>query len=223
MNPSPLILPVIHFQDTPLALVNAAMARQSGADGVFLISHHVQDEELPAVAEAIKRSWPGARVGLNFLSRGLRAAMSAVERHGLDMLWGDRCGVSAQGLDDDGRHLRDWAARNPAVTVYAGVAFKYQRPEPDPAGAARQAREAGMLPTTSGAATGSAPNLDKIRSMSEAVDGQLAVASGMTAANVGPFAPLLHSILVSTGVSLDEVRFDPLLLVEFVKAVRSAS
>lgn len=223
MNRSPLILPVIHFQDAPLALVNAAMARQSGADGVFLISHHDQDEELPAVAEAIKRSWPGARVGLNFLSAGLPAAMSAVERYGLDMLWGDRCGVSSRGLDEDGRHLRDWSARNPGVTVYASVAFKYQRPDRDPPEAARQACEAGFLPTTSGAATGSAPSLDKIRPMSEAVCGQLAVASGMTAANVAPFAPLLHSILVSTGVSLDEVRFDPLLLVEFVKAVRRGS
>jgi len=75
---------------------------------------------------------------------------------------------------------------------------------------------AGFIPTTSGSATGKAPQLAKIISMSQ--HGVLAVASGMTPDNVSDYAPYLSHILVSTGISLDEYRIDPDKLKRLISA-----
>lgn len=109
----------------------------------------------------------------------------------------------------------------PAISVFGSVAFKYQPDEPNPAEAARQALAVGMIPTTSGAATGLAPEIAKIKGMSAAASGRLAVASGMTPDNVAEYAPHLSHILVATGVARDEHTLDPLLLRRFVAAVRT--
>lgn len=214
------ILPVIHYLDGPTLWQNVDIAASAGVDGVFLISHEGADLELPALATEVREAWPHGRVGLNFLSAGLDAAMDAVHDHDLDFLWGDNCGVNSRGLSGRGEELSVWAKRHPLKQVFASVAFKYQPQEADPAEAARQALAAGFIPTTSGSATGSAPTVDKIRWMSKAVGGQLAVASGMTVENVREFAPYLSHILVSTGISLDEHRFDPDRLRAFVNEVR---
>ena len=105
------------------------------------------------------------------------------------------------------------------------MAFKYQPVEHDPAAAAQQARDAGFLPTTSGTATGAAPELAKIKAMAAEGPGgpRLAVASGMTAQNVAQFAPHLSAILVATGVSFDEHHFDPGRLDQFVTSVRATA
>lgn len=111
-----------------------------------------------------------------------------------------------------------------APRFYGSVAFKYQAPEPDPAGAAVQALKLCMLPTTSGPGTGHAPDVEKARSMAAAVargplGGELAVASGMTPENVSAFLPYFTHFLVATGVSKDEHHFDEARLVQFIEKV----
>jgi predicted TIM-barrel enzyme len=215
------IFPVIHHYSQELTLEQATIAHQHQVDGIFLISHRGEDNILPSLAQDIKEKYPELQIGLNFLSTHITQAVQITHDAGLDMVWGDYCGISSQGIDATGEELIKWKLSHPEMTILASVAFKYQKVDGNPSLAAYLAQQAGFLPTTSGAATGSAPSVEKIQAMSERVNGQLAVASGMTPENVQSFAPLLSHILVSTGVSKDDYRFDEDKLARFIAQVRA--
>lgn len=217
------ILPVIHYLNAETAIDQANLAFEAGADGVFLISHQGQDLELPPVASTIKMAHPGKSVGLNFLTAGIEQACSSVLEYGLDLVWGDSCGVSSAGLDALGERLRVFVETHPHIQVFASVAFKYQPLEVYPQIAANNAFTAGFIPTTSGSATGQPPTVDKIAGMSVVTGGCLAVASGMSVENVSLYAKYLSHILVATAVSMDEHHFDFELLSRFVGLVRNSS
>jgi predicted TIM-barrel enzyme len=100
-------------------------------------------------------------------------------------------------------------AKHPTHLVFAGVAFKHQRPEPNPELAARMADKFGFIASTSGSATGVAAEVDKIARLRTALgDAPLAIASGVTPENVHEYAPHLSHILVATGVSESFHEFD---------------
>lgn len=216
----PAIYPVIHHLDAATTQAQAGLAARCGAHGVFLINHdpHVHDEVLVELGLHIRRELPGLRVGVNMLHAPVLHAARAVLEAGLDMVWGDDCGVSSAGLTPRGEALRQFAAANPGVEVFASVAFKYRPHEPLPGLAADTARLAGFTPVTSGSATGRAPDLLKIEQMSRSGELPLAVASGMTPENVVDYARLLSAILVATGVSVDEHHFDAARLRQLVQA-----
>jgi predicted TIM-barrel enzyme len=205
----PKIYPVIHFIDRETAFDEVGKAVNAGADGVFLISHRGDDKELLSVACAIQIKFPTLPVGVNFLSTdGLESTIMA-RKFGLPMVWGDDLGVDSKGLTDNGLSIRAQKVSGAdGIDVFASVAFKYRPHEPNPELAAKNALDAGFIPTTSGSGTGSAPELSKIIAMSEATGGVLAVASGMTPENISEFAPYLSHILVATGVAKDEHRMD---------------
>ena len=77
-----------------------------------------------------------------------------------------------------------------------------------------------MVPTTSGLATGHAPEVGKLRAIREAIGGynQLALASGAAPENIGRLAPYLTDILVSTGISKNFHEFEPSRLHAMVAA-----
>lgn len=215
------IYPVIHFLNRELALKQAMLAQQNGADGIFLISHLGDNEELCRVAWEAKQMLPTFEVGINLLSWSPRRAAEYALLDGLDMVWADDMGVNSQGLTSvEGGWLSAFAGQHPHIKLFASVAFKYQPHEPDPALAARNAQAAGFIPTTSGSGTGSAPAVTKIAEMSAAVDGNLAVASGMTPENVAAYAPNLRYILVATGISIDDHRMDADKLRQLIAAAR---
>lgn len=215
------VYPVIHYLGRATTMVEIAIARSAGAHGVFLIDHHGDDDELVDVAIEAKLRNSNFPIGINLLSRSPQeAARHAVEAE-LDMVWADSMGVSSRGLNELGESLSHFAAVNPALMMFAGVAFKYQAPEPDPASAAQHATKAGFIATTSGAATGSAPELAKIKSMYEAGGRRLAVASGMTPENIGDFAPFLSHCLVATGIGFDDHHIDRDKLVLFINNARA--
>lgn len=208
MNPK--IFPVIHFINRTTALDEAAKASHAGADGIFLISHRGNDLELLTVACEIRVHFPELSIGVNFLSFDALEAAFRARTSGLPMVWGDNVGVNSKGLSDMGLSVAaQKMAGGSGFDVFASVAFKYQSHEPNPVLAAENALRSGFIPTTSGSATGRAPELGKIISMSEATGGVLAVASGMTPDNVGIYAPYLSHILVATGIAIDEHRMDP--------------
>ncbi len=217
-----LILPVVHHKKTMMTLEQAEIAFSSGADGLFLISHHGDDDALPSLAKTIKNIYPRLKVGVNLLSMPVVEAVRSLEPYGLDMVWSDYCGVSSRGFDKDGLELEKWHQNNKHVDLFASVAFKYQEVDSDPSMAAFNANQVGFIPTTSGEGTGMAPTLEKIKLMSEATHGNLAIASGMTPDNVESFVPYLSHILVSTGVSKNGYEFDEALLRDFVRKVKSS-
>lgn len=212
----PFIYPVIHLLDSFQAIEQVRVARNQGADGVFLIAHDGHDNEVISAAELAKLLNPSLRIGINLLSRTPMAACRAAEKSCLDMVWADDMGVDSRGGNAMAEELAQFARAHPAIELFASVAFKYRAAEPNPALAAQVAKSFGFVPTTSGAATGSAPDVQKIVSMSAATQGRLAIASGMTPENVASYAPHLSHILVATGIGLDEHHIDPQRLARLI-------
>lgn len=214
------VLPVIHYLNSNLAIEQVAVARDCGADGVFLISHQGDDEDLVAVAARAKQMHPGLKIGINLLSQDAVRACEWAEGLELDMVWADDMGVDSKGGNTMAVELSAFAKENPHIHLFASVAFKYRPPEPNPALAAIHALNLGFIPTTSGGATGFAPDVRKISNMSAATGGCLAVASGMTPENVSNYVPFLSHILVSTGIGLDEYRIDPQKLKALIESCK---
>lgn len=214
------IYPVIHYKDDKTTIAEAILAKNAKADGIFLISHNGNNDRLIPLAIEIKKLL-SFKVGLNLLGDETMITAQIVADSHLDMVWADYCGVSSIGLDNEGYQLKLWAANHPDIDVFASVAFKYQVTDPNPPLAALEAKNAGFIPTTSGSGTGSAPTVEKIQSMSEAVGGLLAVASGMTCENIHQFKPYLSDVLVSTGISKDDYHFDVEKMTKFIEQVKN--
>lgn len=218
---TPKILPVIHHDTATRSMDNAALAFEAGSEGVFLISMVGRDDLLGDVALALKARWPDKLIGVNYLQAHAETALRRNLAAGLDMTWTDNAGIHSTGLHLRAKLIADVLQANPKHLFFGAVAFKYQTFEPDPASAAVKAGECFMIPCTSGSATGVAAELDKIRSMREALGPlPLAIASGITPENVGDYAPLLSHILVATGVSHNEHDFDFEKLSRLVGKVR---
>lgn len=221
-----LVLPVIHHIEKDTTWEQAEIAYKCGADGVFLISHYNEDIVLGPIAKEINsENWKNHygdkfKIGLNLLHTQALDSFDTVVSYGLDALWLDNAGISSGGVSSLGNSLLQ-RNKNKSIEIFASVAFKYQAHEALPGVAAKIAQEHGFIPTTSGSGTGSAPSLEKIALMSKATNGQLGVASGMTVDNISEFIPYLSHILVATGVSIDEHRFNPKLLKEFVDICHS--
>ena len=94
---NPKIFPVIHYLDRETAFAEVGTAVLCGADGVFLISHHGNDEELLDVGVAIKEKHPGFPIGINLLSTGALEAARSATALAFPMFWGDDLGVDSSG------------------------------------------------------------------------------------------------------------------------------
>lgn len=216
-----LVLPVIHHIDKDTTWEQAEIAYKCGADGIFLISHYDDDIVLGPIGKEISHeNWKNSygdkfKVGLNLLHTKALDSFDTVIDYELDALWLDNAGITSLGISPLTKALIDKIKIN-KTELFASVAFKYQANESNPALAAKTAQENGFIATTSGAATGSAPSVEKIALMSKATGGQLGIASGMTLENIYEFIPYLSHILVATGVSIDEHRFNPLILKDFI-------
>jgi predicted TIM-barrel enzyme len=213
------VYPVIHYYDDSTTIEQALIAKEAGADGVFLISHIGLDERLIPLAVRIKEELK-LKAGLNLLPFDSLHVANIVKANNLDMAWFDNCGVSSEGITHHGLDIKKFAEDNSSIEIFASIAFKYQKEEKNPVLAAKIAYESKFIPTTSGSGTGFAPEVDKIKSMFEAT-GLLAVASGMNNDNIDSFKNYLSYVLVSTGISKDDFHFDELKIKEFIKKAKS--
>lgn len=216
------VYPVIHFLNNETTLVEGAIAAAGGADGVFLINHRGDDMALLEPALVLKAKFPKLKIGLNLLGTQLSDAIDIVIENNLDMLWVDNAGISSEGAKPETKALVQKLTAA-GKDLYAGVAFKYQRHESNPAQAARQAADLGAIPTTTGSGTGSAPATAKLESMRAALaPGQkLALASGVTPENAALFAPYCDAFLVATGISINDYEMNPALLDKLVRACKA--
>jgi predicted TIM-barrel enzyme len=205
------VIPVIHYKDDAQAMRNAERAYDAGCDGVFLIHMEGDNELLAAIACRIKSRWTdNLLVGINYLGMDPAKAVLRNVADGLDMTWTDvQLTHSSADPWTYAEMIQTALAKLPTHLVFAGVAFKHQRPEPNPELAARMANKFGFIATTSGSATGIAAEVDKIGHLRAALgDAPLAIASGVTPENVHEYAPYLSHILVATGVSESFHEFD---------------
>lgn len=216
------IWPVIHIETPEIACANAAMAARNGAKGVFLIQMEGSDHKIDPIAQLIREAHPNLLIGVNYLSLPAPRALSRAIENGYAASWSDNPGVRsdcvAPFVADIERMLED----HPEHLFFGSVAFKYQKKEPDPGEAARRALDFRMLPTTSGQATGHAPEVEKLIAIRGVIGDQppLALASGVTPENAAALSPYLSDILVSTGISANFYEFDEDKLVALMQAVQ---
>lgn len=149
----------------------------------------------------MKAEVPNLKIGANYLQLSSPEALARSQQQNLDATWTDRQEFARGELSP---HARDvMAIVRPGHLFFAAVAFKGQPPDPFPADSARLAASVGMIPTTSGEATGVAPPVEKLQRIRFGLrlSDRLALASGATPENIKEMAPYLTHVLVSTGIS----------------------
>jgi uncharacterized protein len=204
-----VLLPVIHPIDQPTAMESVRVAHAAGVKGIFLINQGMSTEQVLELVMGVRARFPTLWIGLNLL--GLRPA------HVLEVILA-ACAGRVDGIWVDNAHIEEDSAVQPVaqelVTArrahgwdglyFGGVAFKYQRDIP----AANLGRAAAAsLPymdvvCTSGPGTGQEAAVDKVIAMRTGLGahGALALASGVTEANVGHYLPYVDASLVGTGI-----------------------
>jgi predicted TIM-barrel enzyme len=216
-----IVLPVIHVESEHQARRNTDLARQAGADGVFLINHFSDYEDLLAIHRRVHGDHPDWWIGVNCLDldppETFELATEAVAG-----IWVDNAGIDEreheQLLAEEATAARErsgWEG-----LYFGGVAFKYQRPVEDLTRAARLAVRHMDVVTTSGPGTGIAAAREKIVAMKEAVGGfPLAIASGITPENVGDYLDVADCLLVATGISRSFTELDPVKVRSLIEQV----
>lgn len=202
MRSNKLFLPVIHClgqeqNGVSHAIENVKRAESAGADGVFLIGHHLYADELVEIYEQVRAAMPNIWIGINFLDISAAQEMemllgTAMRCTRLDALWCDRLPPES-------------TLRNRGFSVFGGVAFKYLNPDPSDEDLARdcdRARNTVDIITTSGNSTGSGPSVEKLQRVRKCIGEQalLAVASGVNAENVTNLLPYVDFFLVASSI-----------------------
>lgn len=196
------------------ALEQAAIAKDHGADGIFIIPDYAKGPEMQATTldqllyvKILREKLPDFLIGVNFLTQisGLAQGIYAVQP---DLLQTD--GTSLQGISKE---------QLPKTEFFCGVAFKYSRNENLTGEQLRQhcltVANICDVPTTSGRATGHSANIKKIEEIVSSLPHgkRLGLASGVTVENVDAY---LHSgvtdFLVATSIvaRIDELGRDVL-------------
>lgn len=218
-----VVLPVIHVLTVELAKRNAMVAREAGADGVFLINHNGSWTDLLRIHGEVMAVVPDWWVGVNFLDLDPESAFGKLPPT-VAGLWTDNAEVderSAEQMDAQWILKAQGASGWPGL-YFGGVAFKYQRLVSDLAGAGNAARQFMDVVTTSGPGTGRRAEVEKIRAMKQALgEFPLAIASGITPENVGDYLEVADCFLVATGVSKNFYELNPARVKALVERVRA--
>jgi predicted TIM-barrel enzyme len=207
----PKFTAVLHLKNDELAVEQAKVAMTNGADGLFLIDHGRTSKRLLLSYQKVRAALPNAWIGINFLDASPAEAVSLIPGDA-QALWIDDGGIDEANKDQPlAQELyRKLCQLRPGVLLFGGVAFKYQGPVASPARAASLAVSCMDVVTTSGAGTGEAPDIDKIKAMKKAIGThKLAVASGLSAENAKEFAPYVDCFMVATSISDTFHTLDP--------------
>jgi hypothetical protein len=218
-----VLLPVVHVKDTAQALRNASLARNSGADGCFLINHDIRASELCSVATDVLNQFKDWWIGLNCLGI-LPDYIFKLVPNGIAGIWTDNAEVDESPNSPQLRAKDIIKARaNWKGLYFGGVAFKYQSEVRDVKLAAQLAKPFVDVVTTSGPGTGQCANPSKIRDMHDGLDGfPLALASGVTPENVTDYLPYVDYFLVSTGISKSFFELDEQKCSKLAKTIHAA-
>jgi hypothetical protein len=217
-----VVLPVIHVEWLDQALANAAIARQAGCHGVFLINHFIGWPELLRIARGVMDEFPGWWVGVNGLGLKPEDVVAQIDPD-IAGIWADNAGINefSANQPEAEKFLQARQARNWNGLYFGGVAFKYQREVTELEQAARVAAEYIDVVTTSGPGTGRAASREKIAAMKRGLgEAPLAIASGITPENVSDYLDVANCFLVATGISRSFTELDPDRVKALLDAVR---
>lgn len=198
-----MFYPVIHCIDPNVeqgighALRNTEIAKENGADGVFLIGHDMHFYNLYEIYEQVRKHFPTFWIGINFLDLSYEKKWDRI----VGMV--DQCSA-LNGLWIDGMP-NEKLPIYPDIKVFGGVGFKYINPHIDGEvleSACRAAVQIVDVVTTSGDKTGSAPDIGKLKSINECLANRipLALASGVNADNVSAFMEHVDIFLVASSI-----------------------
>ncbi|MDC0649492.1 adenine phosphoribosyltransferase [Alphaproteobacteria bacterium] len=217
---APIILPVIHVIDHDQTASNIKTLIDAGISGCFLINHDFGVDKFLPIIRSIRSSYKDFWIGLNFLAVTGRDAfpiLASLAKQGcrIDAYWADDARIDEcedQQIEADEiqniRHQTGWNG-----LYFGGTAFKKQR-EVNPADYAKSAEIAGGfmdVVTTSGIATGNAPEINKVATFRSALpDTPIALASGITPENATDYA-MVDCFMVATGINItdDFYNIDP--------------
>lgn len=219
-----VVLPVIHVESESQALENTQLASEAGADGVFLINHSFSSTRLLEIYDVVVQRFGDFWLGLNCLGDRPVDVFGMIPE-GVGGIWVDNAMIDERG-EDQQRATSVLEARKRSgreqTLYFGGVAFKYQRQVDDLAAAAQKASHLMDVVTTSGAGTGRAAHVEKIRTMKQALGTfPLAIASGITPDNIKEYLPYSDCYLVATGISKSFTELDEGLLRQLLTLVRS--
>lgn len=227
----PVVTPVIHVLSTDQALANLQILRAAGCPGAFLINHDFARDAFVPILRALRRALPDLWLGVNFLAEDGRVGFDtlgalAAQGYVFQALWADdACLDERQTAQPDAEAIAEARLTSGWKGIYfGGVAFKKQRPvaDADLAAAARLGAQWLDVVTTSGVATGQAPDRAKIARIRAGIgDAPLALASGITPENAAEFAADVDCFLVATGINHpgDFYNIDPARLAALLQAV----
>jgi hypothetical protein len=181
----------------------AEIAAQAGCHGVFLIDHQPPEHRISLIdlAKATKARYPLLQVGVNHLDLPFTTSFLAITDAGLDATWADNCGIRNGRASGTTAELSEFLSQEPHQ-FFGSVAFKGQIPDTDPAASACRALELGLIPTTSGPATGKAVDRSKLQRIREAIGhaARLALASGVSVDNIASYHGLVTDVLVNSSI-----------------------
>ncbi|MFO0864770.1 MAG: BtpA/SgcQ family protein [Gemmataceae bacterium] len=217
------VFPVIHVEDADQAYRNAHVAREAGADGVFLINHGLTEEHLLEIHGYVANAQPDWWIGVNCLGWKPAHVFRSISRQ-VAGVWVDNAAIDEdKSKQSEPEHvLTVRAIHHPECLYFGGVAFKFQREVEKLEKACHIASQYMDVVTTSGPGTGEAADIGKISRMRNALgNAPLAIASGITPANVDKYLPYADSFLVATGISATFVDFAPALVRSLIERVRA--
>jgi hypothetical protein len=214
---------VVHVLSEAHAVKNTTLARENGADGVFLINHYLDPDELLRAYAAVRTKHPRWWIGLNILGPHPSDVLEMLPDTA-DGLWTDS--VPRQGSSQAGRFEVNMAwKRNTWPGLYfGGVAFKGQPFVLDVKKAASDAVNIMDVITTSGERTGVPPDLKKIQRVKEGAGTHpVAIASGIGVDNVGQFLPYVDCFIVSSSLEREKDHLDRKKMRAFAERLTKAN
>lgn len=219
-----VILPVVHVESEIQAETNTKIAKECGADGVFLINMSGRgSERLIQIYQHVRNNNPDFWIGLNCLDLSALGVFAKIPKS-VNGVWVDNAYIEENQKEQRTAEMINRARKRSGWEglYFGGVAFKYQKPVIDLAKVAQIATTYMDVVTTSGAGTGQEPNFDKIITMKKAIGNTpLAIASGISPKNIRYYLDYADCFLVATSLLKPDTNdFDPYLLESLIKAVR---
>lgn len=185
------IIPVIHMVNENQVLTNVKICIESGIKKVFIINHVVSVGDLIKCALRVKQENPTLWVGVNMLGQSTEASLG-VGLKGIDGLWCD-----ATISPENAKKFRNFDGM-----FFGGLAFKYQPQPKDLKLACEEASLATDVATTSGAGTGKAADVEKIKTIREYLGNHpMAIASGVSAQNIDNYKGIADYLLVASSIT----------------------
>lgn len=185
------IIPVIHIMNEEQMFINIDICIECGIKKVFLINHAVSVQYLLNCSKKAKDKYPNLWIGINMLGISVEEKIG-YDLKGINGLWCDETLTKEQYI----------LLEEPSLTVFGGLAFKYQPQPSDLEYACKVAEISTDVATTSGVGTGKPANINKIKDIRKYLgEHPMAIASGVSVDNISDYNGIVDYLLVATSIT----------------------